>query len=214
MWDEYLPKTDPATLKVCLPKYRLTLGDKSSNTAADRGSRCVSSIFKNIESSAASSIMQPHNWVEAFWWHCIQSCIILQALEGAAAYWDDRLAALHSEGDDDMEDSEEEWILPIDEEGVPWTARNSSELTPLINKEVMWLLKIAEDRMKNASGFHFTLRTARDLAHYTSIGYCLHENIQAWNCTRFVPGSALSFAIATSMGFILENATWHDSMFC
>ena len=73
-----------------------------------------------------------------------------------------------------------------EDESVPWTARNSSELTPLINKEVMWLLKIAEDRMKNATGFHFSLKTARHLAMYTSVGYCLHENIRAWNCTRSV----------------------------
>lgn len=71
-----------------------------------------------------------------------------------------------------------------DDQGIPWTARNSSELTPVINKEVMWLLKYAEDRIKNATGVHFSLKTARDLARYTSIGYCLHENIKAWNCTR------------------------------
>lgn len=59
-------------------------------------------------------------------------------------------------------------------------------MTPLINKEVMWLLKIAEDRMKNATGFHFSLKTARRLAMYTSVGYCLHKNILAWNCTRSV----------------------------
>lgn len=79
-----------------------------------------------------------------------------------------------------------------EDESVPWTARNSSELTPLINKEVMWLLKIAEDRMKNATGFHFSLKTARHLAMYTSVGYCLHENIRAWNCTRSVSAFCVS----------------------
>lgn len=100
-------------------------------------------------------------------------------------HWDNRLGS--SQALDRAED-EEMWILPgQEEEGQeeePWTSRNSSELTPLINKEVMWLLKIAEDRMKNTSGFHFSLKLARNLAHYTSIGYCLHENIRAWNCTR------------------------------
>ena len=108
---------------------------------------------------------------------------LLQALEDTARQWDEKLAEYQSR----QEEEEEEWIVPgEEEESVPWTARNSSELTPLINKEVMWLLKIAEDRMKNATGFHFSLKTARHLAMYTSVGYCLHENIRAWNCTRSV----------------------------
>ena len=66
----------------------------------------------------------------------------VQALEEAAALWDSRLAHLgDAEGDAGEGD---QWIVPGDEEGegVPWTARNSSELTPLINKEIMWLLKV------------------------------------------------------------------------
>jgi hypothetical protein len=92
-----------------------------------------------------------------------------------------KLAQLEREGGE----PEEDWIMAGDPEGVPWTARNSSELTPLINKEIMWLLKVAEDRIRNSSGIHFTLKTARHLAMYNSVAYCLHENIAAWNCTRY-----------------------------
>lgn len=106
----------------------------------------------------------------------------LQSLQSAADQWDERLADLGSDYDQ-LED--EQWFMPgDDDEGEPWTARNSSELTPIINKEIMWLLQYAEDRIRNASGVHFSLKTARNLAMYTSIGYCLHENIQAWNCSR------------------------------
>lgn len=103
-----------------------------------------------------------------------------QALQDAAEYWDKQLLLTDMNGDSEAE----EWIMPGSEPSVPWTARNSSELNPLINKEIMWLLKIAEDRAKNATGIRLSLRTARNLAKYTSIGYCLHENIRAWNCTR------------------------------
>lgn len=104
----------------------------------------------------------------------------MQALAHAAAYWDERLGRLSSSGED-LED-ESDWIVPG--EGEPWTSRNSSQLTPLINKEVMWLLKEAEDRLSNASGVPFALRTARRLAHFNSVAYCEHENIRLWNCTR------------------------------
>ena len=54
----------------------------------------------------------------------------------------------------------------------------------MINKEIMWLLEEAEERLRNASGVPFALDTAAQLAKFNSVAYCTHENIAAWNCTR------------------------------
>ena len=109
--------------------------------------------------------------------------LLLQALAAAAAAWDTQLldSFLQEQGDKNLE---EDWVVPQGPEGVNWTARNESEMTPLINMEIMWLLKQAEDRLSNASGVPFAIKTARRLAMYNSAAYCTHEWIQKWNCTR------------------------------
>ena len=108
---------------------------------------------------------------------------VLQALAAAAAGWDAQLpdTFLQEQGDKDLET---DWVVPQGPEGLNWTARNESEMTPLINMEIMWLLKEAEDRLSNASGVPFAIKTARRLASYNSAAYCTHEWIQNWNCTR------------------------------
>lgn len=112
---------------------------------------------------------------------------MLQTLAEAKANWDLRISEQEA-GLAGGSHSEEKWILPFndtsDPESVPWTSRNSSELVPLLPKEVMWLLDEAEQRLRNASGIPFALATARRLAKFVSVAYCQHENIAAWNCTR------------------------------
>lgn len=65
-----------------------------------------------------------------------------------------------------------------------WVPFNESQLTPLLPREIVWLLEDAQDRLRNRSNLPLQLELARTLARYTSIVYCQEPNIHAWNCSR------------------------------
>ena len=73
---------------------------------------------------------------------------------------------------------------PWPERSVPWTHRDRGELSPLLPKEIMWLLAEAEGAVSNASRAHTRLAHAATLARINSVAYCPTRSVQAWNCSR------------------------------
>ena len=66
-----------------------------------------------------------------------------------------------------------------------WRTYNDSQLTPLLPREIVWLMELVEQRIHNKSSLPMQLQRAITLARYTSVVYCDPPNILAWNCTRY-----------------------------
>ena len=66
-----------------------------------------------------------------------------------------------------------------------WRSYNDSQLTPLLPREIVWLMELVEQRIHNKSSLPTQLQRAITLARYTSVVYCDPPNILAWNCTRY-----------------------------
>ena len=66
-----------------------------------------------------------------------------------------------------------------------WSSYNDSQLTPLLPREIVWLMELVEQRIHNKSSLPTQVERAITLARYTSVVYCDPPNILAWNCTRY-----------------------------
>ncbi len=73
-------------------------------------------------------------------------------------------------------------------EDGPLTPFNESALTPVIPTAVMWLVAEAEEKLRNDSWLDLDL--AITLARLQSVAYCHFPNVQAWNCSRCLRGTA------------------------
>ena len=82
---------------------------------------------------------------------------------------------------------------------IPWTARNESEVVPLLPKPVMWLLAEAEQAVANASSAAARLSTAAALARINSVAYCGQRSVASWNCTRCRDSFAGRFEVETTV---------------
>jgi len=83
---------------------------------------------------------------------------------------------------------------------VPWTARNESDVIPLLPKPVMWLLAEAENAVANASSQAASrLATAAALARINSVAYCSRNAVAAWNCTRCRDSFAGAFEVEATV---------------
>lgn len=82
---------------------------------------------------------------------------------------------------------------------VPWTARNESDVVPLLPKPVMWLLAEAERAVANASSAAARLATAAALARINSVAYCGRRSVLAWNCTRCRDSFAGGFEVESTV---------------